>query len=206
MANQAKIIDYIIHLPLFQSVYSMIKDKRPMKLLYDLDDLNCEYYKKISDVSSDLEHQIGRLTNFKNIIKDLASLNGNLIEFGSWKGFSLLWIAYFMQRNAIFNKKLVGLDGFTGLPYADGVFLKYAMADTSVGICRKNVIGNDILYPEIKKNIIIEKFLYGEKGNIMRFFRKNNLKKFSFIHIDCDVSQSAKEIFYLLKRGDLIAD
>ncbi len=200
--------DKMLEVPFLYKLYKT-KLRRPQKkrLFYKPEDLNPEYYAKVKvSGNNELEHQIGRLTNFKAIIRDCAALEGDFVEFGSWKGFSLLWISYFMERNAIFNKKLIGLDGFIGLPYTDGDFRKGRFANTSVNECRENLSKSEELYDETKKNVFIGKFLYREKKGILNYLRKLNAKKFCFIHIDCDVSQSAREIFDILVERDLIAD
>ncbi|KKS02251.1 MAG: hypothetical protein UU64_C0009G0006 [candidate division WWE3 bacterium GW2011_GWF2_41_45] len=202
-----KILDRILWLPGMYQLYSFKENSKEMDLIYNQSDLNKKYYdsiKKIGD--NELEHQIGRLTNFSNIISKCKKIDGDFIEFGSWKGFSLLWIAYLMERNAIFGKKLFGIDGFIGLPYSDGVFKKGLFSDTSLRICRKNVLKNKHLYQRTKKNIVIEKFLYKDKQPIVDLIKKYKVKKFSFIHIDCDVCQSAEEIFRILIDGKLISD
>jgi hypothetical protein len=183
------------------------KHDKKISFIYNPLDLNTEYYDRIKNIDdSELEHQIGRLTNFKNIIKKCQNLEGDFIEFGVWQGFSTFWIAYFLERNAIFTKKIVGLDSFSGLPYADGIFDKFAFSNTSLKLCKKNLLDSKLLYPLIKKNILIGKFLYSQKKSIISFFKKNKISKFCFIHIDCDVSESVKEIFEILSSGNLIAD
>lgn len=202
-----KIIDWVLFLPGINQLYSFKENCKKMELIYNPNDLNKRYYNSIKNLGDgELEHQIGRLTNFSDIIKKCREVDGDFIEFGSWKGFSLLWIAYLMERNAIFNKKLFGIDGFVGLPYSDGVFKKGLFANTSLGVCRKNVLNNRLLYQRTRKNIVIEKHLYDEKKSIIDLIKKNKVKKLSFIHIDCDVCQSAKEIFRILIDGKLIAD
>lgn len=209
-----KLLTKIIQLPIVYNLYrykeNLKKQKRnrsTMDLLYKIEDLNIDYYNAIKNSGEiELEHQIGRLTNFKGIIKACKSIDGDFIEFGTWKGFSLLWIAYFLERYAVFNRKLVGLDGFIGLPYADGVFKKEAFNDATLKMCRNNILNNKNLYNETKKNILIAKYLYKEKEEIIKYLETNNLKKFCFIHIDCDVSQSAEEIFKVLLEGNFIAD
>lgn len=178
-------------------------------LIYKIEDLSETYYQKIKQCKLDeLEHQIGRLRNFKNIIQSLAldAIEGDVIEFGTWQGFSLLWIAYFIERNALMDKKIVGLDSFDGLPYDDGVFTKFDFSDTSLSLCKRNLYDNIILYPQTKKNVHIEKCLFREKDLISKYLSQIGSKKFCFIHIDCDVSQSVVEIFDLLIEADLIAD
>jgi hypothetical protein len=111
-----------------------------------------------------------------------------------------------MERNAIFEKKLVGLDGFIGLPYAEGIFYKFAFSNTSLKLCRKNLLENNSLYDLTRKNILIEKFLFKQKESILEFLKRNHISIFCFIHIDCDVSESAKEIVVILLEGKLIGD
>src|SRR5688572_17865616 len=82
-----------------------------LDMIYNEQDLTLDYYEKVKDVGDpELEHQIGRLTNFKRIIPETRHLEGDFMEFGTFRGFSMLWIAYLLERQAIFNKKLVGLD------------------------------------------------------------------------------------------------
>lgn len=197
-----------LNIPLVYKVYSFRwSDFQPLQWIYRPEDINPEYYAKIKNLGvREFEHQIGRLTNWRKIVHDCSELNGDFIEFGSWKGFSLMWIAYFMERDAIFTKKLIGLDGFIGLPYADGGFRKGKFANTSLKACRRNVLGDNGLYEETKKNIFIEKFLYSQKTDIIDYLRKLKVTKLCFIHIDCDVSQSAREIFTILTERNLIAD
>lgn len=203
-----KMFEKVIENPYVYKLYTFrLRKPQRMKLFYKTDDLNKEYYDKIKDLGyRELEHQIGRLANFKNIVRDCAHLEGDFVEFGCWRGFSLLWTAYFMERNAIFGKKLIGLDGFIGLPYTDGGFRKGKFANTSRKECRNNLLKSDELYDEIKKKVFVGKFLYEEKEAILNYFKRLRVDKLCFIHIDCDISQSAKQIFEILVEGDLIAD
>lgn len=212
MEKLKKVVGKLLRYQFVYDVYRFFKKFRlrnfkKMKLIYKTEDLNREYYEKIKGAGyQELEHQIGRLTNFKEIIKECAALDGHFVEFGCWKGFSILWTAYFMERNAVYDKKLIGIDGFVGLPYGDGLFRKGRFSDTSLAKCKKNIFESDEVYPFTKKNIGIVRFLYAEKEAILNYLKKRDIRKFSFIHIDCDVSRSAVEIFSILIDGDLIAD
>lgn len=203
-----KIFDKTLENPIIYKLYTFrFRGSERLKLFYKTEDLNKEYYDKIKGLGyRELEHQIGRLTNYKSIVQECAHLTGDFVEFGSWRGFSLLWIAYFMERSAIFSKKLIGLDGFIGLPYTDGGFRKGKFANTSRKECRDNLIKSDELYNEIKRNVYVGKALYNEKEKILKYFKRLKIEKLCFIHIDCDISQSAREIFEILIEGDLIAD
>lgn len=177
-----------------------------MDKVYKIEDLNDNYYAKVKYFGDkELEHQIGRLTNFKKIVDEIESkkINGDIIEFGTWRGFSLLWIAYFLERAGVFNKKIIGIDGFVGLPNTEGVFLKNAFNDTSERLCRNNIMFSKDLYNSTKNNISIEKNLYSDKASILD---KIGGKKFCLIHIDCDISSSLIEIFDILSGGSLIGD
>lgn len=203
-----KVFEKVIENPYVYKIYSFrFRGPQKIKLFYKPEDLNIEYYNKIKDLGyREFEHQIGRLTNFKEIVRQCTSLEGDFVEFGCWRGFSLLWTAYFMERNAIFDRKLIGLDGFIGLPYTDGGFRKGKFANTSRKECRNNLVKSDELYGEIKRKVFVGKFLYEEKEAILNYFRRLKVQKLCFIHIDCDISQSAKQIFEILVEGDLIAD
>ncbi|MCD4706069.1 TylF/MycF family methyltransferase [bacterium] len=154
----------------------------------------------------ELEHQIGRLINYKKIFNEIHSnnLKGDIIEFGVWKGFSVLWIAYICERIGIFDKKIIGLDGFIGLPESDGVFKKGIFKDVSLETCRKNIYYSNYLYDITKKNIFIEKFLFNHKKEILERLKKIGAKKFVFIHIDCDLGSASQQVFDLLSKGDLL--
>ena len=92
---------------------------------------------------------------------------------------------------------------FVGLPYDDGGFRRGQFKDASLKTTEKNVCSNKNLGQEIRKNITIFEALFSQKELILS---KIGSKKFVFIHIDCDVSKSAVEIFDILTEGDLLAD
>lgn len=174
-------------------------------LLYDYKDLNRKVYEQISADDRENEHQIGRLTNFIEMISQCGSLEGDFIEFGTWNGFSLMWIAHIAEQNGLYSKKIIGLDGFIGLPYSEGYFVKGTF-NTTYEQCLSNITNNSRAYPNNLKNIQIGNFLFNEKQRIADYLQTLQARKFCFIHIDCDVSQSALEIFDLLLEKELIAD
>jgi len=180
-----------------------------MSLIYNPNDLNDDYYNRIKDAGDiELEHQIGRITNYKKILSEInqEKTSGDIIEFGTFQGFSLLWIAHLNERLGMFNKKIVGLDGFVGLPNSEGGFFKGQFNDTSIKKTKNNLKYNKDLYEITKHNIKIEKFLYSEDRKILERLEQLKTKKFCFIHIDCDISSSVREIFMILKAGDLMSN
>lgn len=200
---RSRINNYLAKIPLVFNLYNLFY--RPLDLIYNPVDLNWKYYNKIKDLDIELEHQIGRLTNFKDIIGAIENENvsGDIVEFGCWKGFSVLWLAYLAERAGIFNKKIVGLDSFAGLPESDGVFTRQQFKNTSLKECRRNIIYSKHLYSLTKNNVIIYKNNFSEIAEIITKLKN---RKFCLIHIDCDIFSSAREIFKILIDGDLIAD
>ncbi len=195
------------HYHFIKKTYRSARHK--VDMIYKMQDLNDNYYDKIKNLGDkEIEHQIGRLKNFKKIVSEIEEkkLTGDVLEFGTWRGFSFLWIAYLFERCGILNKKFVGIDGFVGLPNAEGFFQKGAFSNTSKKICENNIILSKHLYSITKNNIYVEKFMYSQQGAILRRLNDINANKFCFIHIDCDISSSAIEIFALLKSGDLLSD
>lgn len=197
---------WIYRLYLWREAQRQRQARPQLDMIYREADLTPDYYAKIKHLGDpELEHQIGRLTNFKRIIPQLRSLTGDVIEFGTFRGFSMLWIAYLLERAAIFDKKIIGLDSFTGLPYNDGPFRKYAFSNTTLKECVNNLRHSRQLYDATKRNIFVCQCLYNEHARIAQYLQKRQVKNFCFIHIDCDVSQSAQEIFDFLIKYDLLA-
>ncbi len=197
-------------IPLVHNLYNLYLTS--LDLVYKPEDLTQEYYSTIKDLGDEeLEHQIGRLTNFKEILKEIKTrkLEGDIIEFGTWHGFSMLWIAYLSERLGIFGKKILGFDSFKGLPESEGRFIMGAFKEATLKKCRRNLRKNKNLYPLTKKNIFVEQVEFGEKNKILNTITNLKCQPFVFIHIDCDVSSSLREVFKVLKgngRYELLAD
>jgi hypothetical protein len=195
--------NYLAKIPLIFNLYKLFYKK--FDLIYNPVDLNWSYYNKIKDVDIELEHQIGRLTNFRDIIEVINKdkFVGDVVEFGCWKGFSLLWLAYLLERAGIFDKNIFAFDSFKGLPESDGVFIKDSFKNTSLKECKRNIFCSKYIYSNTKNNVIIYKNSFSAKEEIISKLKD---RKFCLIHVDCDISSSAKEIFEILIAGDLIAD
>jgi hypothetical protein len=162
-----------------------------LDLIYKTEDLNDEYYKIIRSAQNnkEAEHQIGRLTNYKRILTEIKNNNiqGGIIEFGTWRGFSLLWISYLSERLGLFDKKIAGIDSFAGLPGSEGIFKRGNFSDTSLQECQENIYKSKDLYSITKKNIHIQKLSFSQNKEMIE-------------------SSSAIEIFDLLLEGNLIGD
>ena len=197
----------ILRLPFFRAVNQLrYVDFDP---IYNTNHLDDSYYEKVKNLGDiELEHQIGRLTHYKKILSEIAQENlvGDVVEFGTWRGFSLIWIGILMQDMALFSKKIIGIDGFVGLPESEGEFSAGAFENTSKDFVSTMVKRSKYLYDVIKKNIHIEEALFSKKKYIIDTLRKYSKNGYVFIHIDCDLSSSAQEIFTILEEGKVMAD
>ena len=207
MSVIAKLKSRILKVPFLRHLWWMRLE--PLALVYRLEDLTEAFYQKAL-VSGDveLEHQIGRLRNFKRIVGEIAaaSLPGDVAEFGTWRGFSLHWLAFLFERQGIFDKKLIGVDGFVGLPGSEGVFSQGHFHNTSQTSVRTNLAASTDLYDLTKKNVFIEKFLYKEKDAVLSRFRELGVRQLVLVHLDADLTSSTLEILDILKSGGLLAD
>lgn len=116
-----------------------------------------------------------------------------------------MWTAHIAEKQNLYSKQIIGVDGFVGLPYADGCFLVGGFKTTR-DQCLSNIYSNREYYKNNYKNIKIAEFLFSQKNSVINFLNQINVKKLCFIHIDCDVSASAFEVFDILLDGNLIAD
>lgn len=175
-----------------------------LHLMYNPSHLTHEYYERVK-MDSELEHQIGRLRNFQQIIHEIDNqqLLGDFIEFGTWQGFSLLWMAYFCQQNALLDRTLVGIDGFIGLPNDEGVFNAGQFKNTSQKRVQHGLHATRELYPQIKKNIHVYQSLFNEKEKIGAILAG---RTFVFVHLDADLSSSTIEVLNRLEENDALAD
>lgn len=209
MHNSIKsLFNILYNIPTTRKLIIFLNDyKYQFDLQFEFEDLTKNNYQKVKKSSDrELEHQFGRLTNFKSIISSISELDGDCIEFGSWKGFSLAWIGYLLQKNMILDKRVLGIDGFIGLPYSDGIFKKGDFSNASLAGTRKNISACSKLWPQTKKNVIVEKYLFNQKSEMEIYLKRNNFDKFCFVHIDCDVSESFLEIAKFLGDGKYFAD
>ncbi len=155
--------------------------KSNLDLHYKVEDLNEDYHQVAKELGDkEIEHQIGRLKNFKKIVSEMKQNNikGDIIEFGTWQGFSLLWLSYFIERQALFSKKIIGIDSFEGLPNTKGIFAKGAFSDTSKAECENNLKQSPYLYGVTKRNIFIEDSSFSKTESILLKVKEITQNKF----------------------------
>jgi hypothetical protein len=75
-------------------------------ILAQLPKVDTEYYKSNNNIV-ELEHQVGRYLNMKDIITEIKKENieGDILEFGTWQGLGLLILNLCFGDH---NRKLIG--------------------------------------------------------------------------------------------------
>lgn len=182
--------------------------------LYKFEIINEENYLQYKkNINSDnnsyqLEHHIGRLLSIKKSLELCKILDGDFIEFGSWQGQSLYNTLNIMNKMNI-EKKIVGIDCFEGIPvgYGHENQKELMFNDTSLKFCIDNIKKfRNHHNRDIDKDVFVLKSFFNEKEKILGFLNENNFKKFSFVHLDCDVIKSCEEALNLLLDNDLVND
>jgi O-methyltransferase len=122
-----------------------------------------------------------RLFILYQLIKQVCSLDGGVVECGVYKGGTAKLLGDMFNKFAP-SKKLYFLDTFSGMPETDKLRDFHKKGDFG-----------DVEYLEVKEflknNINI--FIY--KGFFSDNFSSIIENKFCFIHIDCDIYNSVKE-------------
>jgi hypothetical protein len=141
------------------------------------------YRKSMLDIIKDIPDISGsdRLYPLKYVLeinKYQHKENTLWLEFGVAQGRTINYISKFT------NGKVYGFDSFEGLPenWRDGF--------------PKGTFSNDGQLPQVDDNVILIKGLFNE---VLPDFMKNQNKKVSFIHIDCDLYSSTKCVLDMLK-------
>ncbi len=157
------------------------------------------YDKKYSDLSdswkSEIDHQIGRYTIQMKIFEIIKNENikGEILEFGSWQGQNLIFLANL--RNEILNDeyKITGIDCFKGLPYEEDGWRKNLFNDTSRMIVLNNLKSkiNNIKNIEVVEGYFIDKHVYEYTQQI---------ENVSYVYFDSDLKTSTLESLNLMRK------
>jgi O-methyltransferase len=184
------------------------------KILYgfeDLSDLNYQNFR--SDDTEDfhkfqMEHQIGRFNSIKKIMTLISEENiqGDILEFGCWQGHSIYNMLNILQRLKILEKRIVGIDGFIGIPegYGHDNCKSGLFNDTSIELCISNINDQKINFPDLSEKFHVLRSLYSDHETMSRFLSKINVDKVCFIHMDCDVVRSCEEAMNFLDQHKLL--
>jgi len=130
------------------------------------------------------EHQLNRYANFKSIANDLreSSDPGDVIEFGSWQGLGITMLAKALGTDV--PRKFIGIDSFEGLPDSSGGWQKGQFSDTTVELCKSNVLRHlsSVHQLELIKCWFDDPNLQKQ----IQLFSQN----VSVVHFDCDLGSS----------------
>ena len=168
-----------------------------------------EHYKVDLDKKWDYENgfyltcetgRIGKLLNHLEIYKKIMDVPGDILEFGVYKGTSLVRLMAFRDLlESTHSRKIIGFDAFGKFPddltlESDKDFVTNFEGAGGYGVSKEHL--NDLL-----KNKKVENYELIE-GDILttipEFLEKNTSLKIALLHIDVDVYEPTKVILEAL--------
>ena len=164
-----------------------------------------ENYKIDSNLKWDYENgfyltcetgRIGKFLNHLEIYKKLSNIEGEILEFGVYKGTSFVRLISFRDLlESKFSRKVIGFDMFGKFPNklslkSDLEFVEKFESEGGYGISQK-----DLSHFLAKKNTENFELIAGDITKTLPVFIKNNPDiKIAMIHIDVDVYEPTKLI------------
>ena len=147
-------------------------------------------YKKFKEA----EHQIGRFLNMKKILLEVenSKIKGDLLEFGTWQGQSLILFDLAMQNKS--EKMLIGVDSFKGLPHSSHNWIKGGFSNTNKDILLKNLNKNITNF----KGVDLIEGWYDDPKTIEKIYYK--VKDICAVHLDCDLGSSTTTALKIIER------
>jgi len=133
------------------------------------------------------------------LYKQITNLPGEVLEFGVFKGASLLRFATFREiLESPYSRKIIGFDMFGEFPKTGN--------NQSVEYANKfeHLSGTGIPIEELEKSLKLKQFdnVHLIAGNILEtlsdYLKKNQQLKIALLHIDVDVYEPAK---YILEQA-----
>lgn len=165
-----------------------------MSLQYsDLTDANYQKFKHLRSA----EHCIGRIIKLEQIIKDIAErkLEGDFLEFGSYQGEFIVWLARFRKKYGLEHKKIIGIDSFEGLPCDSNGWTKGMFNDTSTDFVRQNLDSH--LNDDEKQNIELIKGWFSDPSVKEKLY--NLSADACLINFDADLKVSTEQAFAVVE-------
>lgn len=153
-------------------------------------ELSNENYKKFSHIP-EAEHQIGRLMNLEKIVKTIRDENipGDFVEFGTFQGLFLIWLARFRNKYGLNHKKIIGIDSFEGLPIDSNFWKKGQFGNTDKSFVLRNI--RDNLNPVESSNVELIQGWFSDQ-NVKESLHKK-AQEISLIHFDADLKVSTDQ-------------
>lgn len=158
-------------------------------------ELSNQNYKNFSHIP-EAEHQIGRLINLEKIVKTIRDENipGDFIEFGTFQGLFLIWLARFRNKYGLNHKKIIGIDSFEGLPIDSNFWKKGQFGNTDKSFVLRNIM--DYLSPEEQSNIELIQGWFSDQKVKKSLYEKT--QEISLIHFDADLKVSTDQAFEIV--------
>ena len=134
------------------------------------------------------------------IVTSVSKINGDIIEFGIWKGNNLIFMKKIIDYLNL-KKNIYGYDWFRGL-------IEFEKYDKK--IIKKKYIGSESLVKKLIKlqNLKNVKLINDDVKNFRSHFKK---KKFCLVYLDLDLYKPTKSILevideYIVKYGLIVFD
>lgn len=154
--------------------------------------------------------RLGKLLNHYEIYQHILGLNGDIAEFGVFKGVSLVQLLTFRDLlETPYTRKVYGFDAFGKFPAdlqleGDKEFVKKFEGQAGFGIS-KELLNESLSHKGFTNYELIQ-------GDILKtlpkFLKQNPHVRFSLLHIDVDVYEPTKVIletcYDLLVRGGVL--
>lgn len=145
------------------------------------DSLSMCYAKDNFSSSKFIPTQISDRSNFWIFALNKIKLkDGLILEFGVFKGKSISFIAEYLP-----DENIHGFDSFEGFP------------ENYNNDRKKGTTSTNGYLPNVPNNVYLYKGWF--KNTLAKFLSSNPLKKSSFIHIDCVLYSSTKEVLLALR-------
>lgn len=145
--------------------------------------------------------RIGKLLYQYEIYKKITDLPGDILEFGVFKGASLIrFLTYRSILENNFSRKIIGFDTFSKFPMqkekSDIKIIKEFTLDAGNPISKDEL--NSIL---IKKRFENFELIEGKvEDTLKKFIEKNRNTKISLLHLDMDVYKPTKYVLDILEK------
>ena len=162
---------------------------------------NLERYIKDADETTyqdlkyyrEAEHQIGRFLNLKKIMRRVkdSNLSGDVVEFGTWQGQGMR--LFDLASETKFEKSLIGIDSFEGLPESSTIWEKGAFSNTNFDLVEKKIIEKTKHFSGVK----LIKGWFSDPDVAERLY--DAVDDIAIVHLDADLGSSTQQALAILE-------
>jgi Predicted O-methyltransferase len=126
-------------------------------------------------------------------LEQTQSVDGDIAECGVWRGRTLASTALWLQQHSV-RKHVFGFDSFSGFP-DDAIAVDLEMGGEPYKYKRHGAFADTSLELLIQKlaRLGLSEMVTLEAGWFSDSLPRHGNRRFSFVHLDCDVYQSYKE-------------